>query len=74
MSNDERNLIEEMHEGQREMALAFVRATIELATRTANDPLTCAMQRAHDVLQYQPPPPGEERRAWLDKLLKNIIE
>ncbi len=26
MSNDERNLIEEMHEGQREMALAFVRA------------------------------------------------
>ena len=46
MSNDERNLIEEMHEGQ----------------------------RAHDVLQHQPPPPGEERRAWLDKLLKNIIE
>ena len=75
MSNDERYyLIEEMHEGQREMALAFVRATMELATRTANDPLTCAMQRAHDVLQHQPPPPGEERRAWLDKLLKNIIE
>ena len=47
---------------------------MELATRTASDPLTCAMQRAHDALQHQPPPPGEERRAWLDKLLKNIIE
>ena len=56
--NDERNLIEEMHEGQREMALAFVRATMELATRTANDPLTCAMQRAHDVLQHQPSSTG----------------
>ena len=72
MSDDDRDLIEEMHEAQREMALAFVKATMDLATRTSNNPLLTAMERAHDVLQHQPPPPGAERREWLDKVLKNI--
>ena len=43
-----------------------------MARATANDPVLVAMQRAHDVLEHVPPPPGAERARWLNNLLAGL--
>lgn len=65
-------IIEEVHEHQREMALAIVRAVGGMSNSVANDPVSAAMNLAEQVLREQPPPPGLERREWLSALLEKI--
>ena len=64
-------IIERTHEVQREMFLAFVRAAAGMARETANDPVESAMDLAEQVLREQPPP-GAERRKWLDAVLTRV--
>ena len=65
-------IIERTHEVQREMVLAFVRAAAGMARETENDPVESAMDLAEQVLREQPPPPGAERRKWLDAVLTRV--
>ena len=62
-------VIEDVHEMQREMALKVVEAVAVMAKGTANDPVLIAMERAHDVLEHQPPPdvPDAEPGAGRDR-------
>lgn len=68
----DREELHEVHEAQRRMALAHVEAVMQMADTTANDPLIAAMQRAHDVLKREPPPPGAGRREWLNDVLAEL--
>ena len=78
MSYDDKSdgdaIIEDVHEQQREMALGVVGAVSKMAKATGNDPVLFAMQRAHDVLEPVPPPPGAERNRWLNDLLARLAE
>ena len=62
-------IIEEVHEHQRDMALAIVRAVGGMANSVANDPVSAAMNLAE---REQPPLPGLGRREWLSALLEKI--
>ena len=65
-------IIEHTHEAQRQMALGLVQSARGMARETANDQVAAAMDLAEQVLRDQPPPPGAERREWLDAVLKRV--